>query len=154
MEYHLGYYVHPLRQYVRHVPPAENAIFRLGNTEKNCRPETITSNHHLAKTGVPRALSCLDKVVKWYRQERQCLRSPGAAPWVLEVLRLRTYSTFLRACETVSMVTGRATRKSLCAQRSRQRKLLTDRMSADLQGLSCALLLLVPFPDADFHQAG
>jgi hypothetical protein len=70
IEYHYSYYVVTLVSLADIALILTNSVFRLGNRERDCRPDLITRNWWVASTAAKEALENLAKLIQPYKEGR------------------------------------------------------------------------------------
>lgn len=86
IEYHYSYYVISIVSLFDICLILTNAVFRLGNEEKNCKPDLIMKNYWVRNTSVKESLKKLDQLIKPHRNDRNLHVHRGKIPNIALVM--------------------------------------------------------------------
>jgi hypothetical protein len=86
IEYHYSYYVVTLVSLADIALILTNSVFRLGNRERDCRPDLIIRNWWVAGTSAKESLENLTKVIRPYKEGRNRHVHQGRPQAIAEVM--------------------------------------------------------------------
>lgn len=102
IEYHYSYY---LATYVSLFDIAlilTNSVFRLGNRERDCKPDLIMNNSWVSQTHVKKTLAELEQLIKTHREVRNLHLHRGQMPDIASKMGLEEFD-FLKVFSSVQM---------------------------------------------------
>lgn len=86
IEYHYSYYVITLVSSFDIALILTNSVFRLGNQERDCKPNLILKNYWVRETPVKKSLIELNELIKPHRQDRNLHVHRGEMPNIALVM--------------------------------------------------------------------
>jgi hypothetical protein len=86
IEYHYSYYIVTFVSVADIALVLTNSAFRLGNRERDCKPDTITRNWWVAQTPAKAALEDLAKLIQPYKEGRNLHVHRGRLQPIAEVM--------------------------------------------------------------------
>lgn len=87
IEYHYSYYVINLVSLFDIALRLTNSVFRLGNRERDCKPELIKMNSWVEQTPVKQALENLEQLIKPHKNARNLHVHRGKVPDIASVMK-------------------------------------------------------------------
>lgn len=88
LEYHYSYYLATIVSLFDIALILTNSVFRLGNRDRDCKPDLIMNNSWVTQTPVKKTLSDLDQLVKPHREGRNLHLHRGQMPDIASKMKL------------------------------------------------------------------